>query len=97
MITPAPGTIVRYVLRDHDSDNAIQASAAGAIRPAIVIVATKDAGTSVPVDADSDQLELHILTAGTFDHGNKAEENRGGIWRTSVKYDANKSPGTWHA
>lgn len=57
----------------------------GAHRPAIIVMVW---------DKEDGLVNLQVFTDGTNDY--PAHLSQGVMWATSVRYDENKAPGTWH-
>jgi hypothetical protein len=82
------GRIVHYVLGEgDDTDNP------GRHTPAIVVRVWRD-----EANYPEGTCNLHVFTdhSNDFPIGSIHPGKNGGFWATSVRYDENKAPMTWH-
>lgn len=79
---PSVGRIVHYVMPPRHE------GAPPAVRPAIVVHVWSESG-AYPLPL----VQLQVFVDGTNDG---AEHTSGVAWRTSVRYDPEGAPGTWH-
>ena len=82
------GRIVHYVLES--------GRCKGDHRPAIVVRDWKQENGLVQLQVFTDGLNDDFTAGFTVGHEGTFEVIQNTIWRTSVHYDENKEPGTWH-
>lgn len=63
----------------------------GEHRPAIVVRVWRN--LAAPCDG---YVNLQVFTDGSNDHSAESDADPGIMWRTSVCYDEDKPPHTWH-
>lgn len=82
------GRMVHYVLPHHPECRSV-----GQHRPALVVKVWGE-GSGYP--PEEGVINIGVFTDYANDYYSDHEGYNGHFWATSVKYDENKEPGTWH-